>query len=99
MVRRGLDAPRQGIAGAVRRSQRGGELPPGLDPDAVARTCVAVFHGLVLQQAWDERLDLHACDAMLEAVLGGSPTAHTRLQPETGDGRPDGSTSARDPAG
>ena len=82
-VRQGLREPQRAIAEALAHAQDLGELTPRLDPDAMARICIAVFHGLVLQQAWDEREDIGACVGVLEALLTGglrlaSGAAHRR---------------------
>jgi AcrR family transcriptional regulator len=73
LVMRGIDRPREVIAGLVHEAQRRGELGPGLDPDAVGRVMVALFQGFVLQQAWDERADvaayLETVEAMVDALL------------------------------
>jgi AcrR family transcriptional regulator len=85
-VRQGLHGPRRAIAGALAQAQKRGELAPRLDPDAMARLCIAVFHGLVLQQAWDDREDVGACVGALEALLTGGlrlapGPAHRRTAP------------------
>lgn len=69
LVRRGLDGPRSRLATLVRTAQRRGEIPKELSPDAVARVAIALFHGLVLQQAWEPELDVAAPLAVIEAAL------------------------------
>jgi TetR/AcrR family transcriptional regulator, transcriptional repressor of aconitase len=66
IVRSGLDEPVAILAALFRRGQRDGRLPQELDPDGAARVCASIFHGLVLQQAWDPKLDV---DAYIAAVL------------------------------
>jgi TetR/AcrR family transcriptional regulator, transcriptional repressor of aconitase len=68
VVREGVRAPRREIGVVLRRAQRRGELPASVDPDAGARLAVAVFHGIVLQQAWEPSLDVDALAAALEAA-------------------------------
>jgi len=76
-VHRGVDAPRAMLAAMVRNARRRGELPKALDPDATARLIIAFFQGLVLQQAWDARLDVEAsADAL--AILIGVPSGSRR---------------------
>jgi len=66
IVRSGLDEPIEIIAGLLRRGQQDGSVPAGIDPDSAARVCAAIFQGLVLQQAWDPRLDI---DGSIDAVI------------------------------
>jgi TetR/AcrR family transcriptional regulator, transcriptional repressor of aconitase len=67
VARNGLDGPLDTVARIVARGQRDGTLPSGLDPQAAARVCAAIFQGLVLQQAWEPDLDV---SAYMDAVLG-----------------------------
>jgi AcrR family transcriptional regulator len=69
-VHRGVDAPRAALAAMVRKAKRRGELPKELNPDATARLLVAFFQGLVLQQAWDARLDVEGCAGALATLMG-----------------------------
>jgi AcrR family transcriptional regulator len=66
IVRSGLDEPVEVIAALLRRGQRDGSVPAGIDPVSAARVCAAIFQGLVLQQAWDPGLDI---DGYVEAVI------------------------------
>ncbi len=66
IVRGGIDEPVAILAALMRRGQRDGTLPQDLDPDGAARVCAAIFQGLVLQQAWDPKLDV---DGYIAAVL------------------------------
>jgi AcrR family transcriptional regulator len=70
LVRRGIDEPREVLAGVVRDAQADGLLPSEFDPDALARVIIATFHGLVLQQTWDERVDVEAYVRTLGLILG-----------------------------
>jgi AcrR family transcriptional regulator len=78
VVRAGLDGPIDELARLIRRGQRDGQLPDGLDPDATARVCASIFQGLVLQQAWDPAIDVdayvNATLAFVEALEGPTPT-------------------------
>ncbi|MFZ0890730.1 MAG: TetR/AcrR family transcriptional regulator [Candidatus Binataceae bacterium] len=60
LIRRGLNQPLGLLSNAIAKMQAFGQLPEGLNPDVIARILIALFHGLVLQQAWDERTDLAA---------------------------------------
>jgi len=66
IVRSGLDEPIEIIAGLLRQGQRDGTVPAGIDPKSAARVCVAIFQGLVVQQAWDPGLDI---DGYIDAVI------------------------------
>jgi len=67
VVRSGLEEPIATVAEVVIRGQREGTVPRGLDPQATARVCAAIFQGLVVQQAWEPDLDV---SSYVEAVLG-----------------------------
>jgi AcrR family transcriptional regulator len=69
IVMRGVDGPRVAIASLVREAQELGELRRDLDPDSVARVVTALFQGLVLQQAWDEDVDVAAYFETVEAIF------------------------------
>ncbi len=58
LIRRGLNQPLKLLSEAIAREQSQGRLPAALDPDASASILIALFHGLILQQAWDERTDV-----------------------------------------
>ena len=68
VVRAGALEPRRRLALLLRRAKRRGELPAELDSEAAARLAIAVFHGIVLQQAWEPELDVEALAAALEAA-------------------------------
>jgi len=75
LVDEGLDAPLRVLAAAMRRAQRQGRMTANVKPEAAARVAVAVFQGLVLQQAWDPSLDVAAYSRAAEhllAALGGT---------------------------
>lgn len=75
-VNEGLDEPLRALAALLRRGRGTGRLRD-VDPAALARVGAAIFQGLVLQQAWNPRLDVAACvgaaEALLAAALGGPP--------------------------
>ena len=76
LVRRGTGQPLAELVRIVREAQRRRELPTALDPTAAARVMLSVFYGLVLQQAWDEEVDVEAyldsVRAIIEAMAKGS---------------------------
>jgi AcrR family transcriptional regulator len=80
LVRNGFEEPRRMLTAMIKKAQRSRQLRSGLQPDALARVLIALFHGFVLQQAWDKRVQLAPyraeVDAVLDAILLG-----TRHQP------------------
>jgi hypothetical protein len=42
-----------------------------VDPDALARVCIALFHGFVLQKLRDPKVQLEPYLAALDALLAG----------------------------
>ena len=64
VVREGLDEPLAALAKLLRRI-------PGVDADATARLCASIFQGLVLQQVWDEKLDVAAYARSAESLIDG----------------------------
>jgi AcrR family transcriptional regulator len=69
VVREGLDVPRREIEALIRRGKAAKAIARDVDPDATARTMIAMFHGFVLQRLWDPKLDLDACGAVFERFL------------------------------
>lgn len=66
VTREGTDEPRRALSGLFDRMKAEGRVPPGIDSDALARTFIALFEGLVLQKCREEELPL---DAYGRAVL------------------------------
>jgi TetR/AcrR family transcriptional regulator, transcriptional repressor of aconitase len=62
VVREGLDEPLAALAKLLRRI-------PGVDAEATARLCASLFQGLVLQQAWDPKLDVLAYARAAESLI------------------------------
>lgn len=81
LIRRGFNQPLKLLSNAIAQAQNSGQLPGTLNSEAAARVLIAVFHGLILQQAWDERTDVAECaqaaQAMLAAWLSPRTTART----------------------
>jgi AcrR family transcriptional regulator len=74
LVMRGIDLPLSVIPQLVREAQEKGELDRSLDPDGVARVMLAIWQGFILQQAWDEHVDvasyLETAEAFVDALVG-----------------------------
>jgi AcrR family transcriptional regulator len=65
------------IAGLIARGQRTGQIRAAVDPVAVARSLIAIFHGFVLQVAWGETASLAGCGQVLHDMI-----AETLLTPQ-----------------
>src|SRR5262249_29876257 len=70
-VRRGVDGPRAQLARIIRAAQAAGRLSPQLEPGALARAMVALFHGFVLQKLWDPSMPVEPYLEVLDALLDG----------------------------
>ncbi len=57
IVERGI-RQRDLLATALRNAQQAGQLPEGLDTDALSRVLLALVQGFILQQAWEPELDV-----------------------------------------
>lgn len=60
LIRRGINQPLRLLSSAIAKAQADGQLRKGIDPDPAARVLIALFHGFILQQAWDDRADIAA---------------------------------------
>jgi TetR/AcrR family transcriptional regulator, transcriptional repressor of aconitase len=69
LMRRGVDEPHKRFSEMIRSAQLREDFPANLDPDAFARIMIALFHGFVLQQAWDEQLSVEPYIATIQAVF------------------------------
>ena len=58
LIRRGINQPLELLSRAIAKAQADGQLGKTIDPDAAARVLIALFHGFILQQAWDDRVDI-----------------------------------------
>ena len=71
VVREGMDEPLTALENLLRRI-------PGVDAPATARLLVSLLQGLVLQQAWEPKLDVaayaRAAESLLDAALDASPS-------------------------
>jgi AcrR family transcriptional regulator len=68
----GLTRVREAIAHLIERGQHTGQIRTSVDPDAVARTLVAAFQGLVLHAAWGEDICLGAVGQVLRDMIADS---------------------------
>jgi len=64
-VRKGVDEPRKMLTRLLEQAGDHGDLLPGCNPEAMARTMIALFQGLVLQMAWDPSFEV---EPLLEIV-------------------------------
>ena len=67
----GLEAPRGAIARLIASGQASGCIDKSLNREAVARTFIALFQGMVLQVAWGEKVDIDACMRVAEQYVDG----------------------------
>jgi len=87
LVRRGIDEPLRLLTKVIDEARQRGEIAPDLDPQAVSRAVMALFHGFVLQQSWDPgvRVEpyLAVIDAAIDAALAhpGATLARDRKRP------------------
>jgi AcrR family transcriptional regulator len=65
LSRRNVDDPRAAVASVLKDLP----LPPGADPDALARVLIAIYQGLLVQTTWDETLDNEAYVTTVAALL------------------------------
>ncbi len=69
LIRRGNNQPLKLLSDAIAQAQKSGQLPGALNPEAVARVLIAMFYGLILQQAWDERTGVAECAKAAQAIV------------------------------
>jgi AcrR family transcriptional regulator len=73
LVRSGIDEPRKMLAAAIEKAQQARQVRSDIQPDALARMMIALFHGFLLQQAWDNSVELApyraGVDALMDAIL------------------------------
>lgn len=68
----GHNAIREAIVALVERGQASGQIQKSADPDAVARSLIALCQGLVLQVAWGEPVNLPACGRIVFEMIDGA---------------------------
>jgi AcrR family transcriptional regulator len=79
-ITQGHGAVRRAIVHLIERGQASGQVRAELDPEAAARTLIALFHGLMLQATWGEPVDLETCGRLIRemirsAILTGAASA------------------------
>jgi AcrR family transcriptional regulator len=70
-VRLGVEQPLAKLAALIARAQEEERLVTSVAPDALARACIALFHGFVLQKLWDPKVPLEPYLAALDSLLAG----------------------------
>jgi AcrR family transcriptional regulator len=70
-VRKGVEQPLAKITALMARAQKEKRLVTSVDPGALARVSIALFHGFVLQKLWDPKVPLKPYLAALDAFLAG----------------------------
>ncbi len=66
-----FDTLGQALAGLIQEAQERGELTRDVEPQAVAFTIMAMFHGLVLHKSLDPEIDINACGEAMRAMFQG----------------------------
>jgi AcrR family transcriptional regulator len=67
-----LASLRAEISRLIERGQRAGQIKPDIAPDAVARTLIAIFQGLMLQVSWGEDIELDAVRRLVRDMIRGA---------------------------
>jgi AcrR family transcriptional regulator len=80
----GIDSPRATIAALVEDAQRLGRISDELDCDAIARSLIALFQGLVLQATWSQKIDVGACVDVVDRMLDGLGRSAKPREPASG---------------
>ena len=65
----GISTVRVAIMRLIERGQATGQIRPELDPEAMARTLIATFQGLVLQVTWGEDVNLKGCGQVMRGII------------------------------
>lgn len=69
IVRGGIDDTHRLFVEMVTQAQQRCELPATLSAEAVARVMIALFLGFVLQQAWDNRVEVDSFAEVVETII------------------------------
>ena len=77
----GIDAPRQMITDLIERAQSKGLWDRDANPDAVARTLIALFQGFLLQKVWNEPFDIDVIAGTIERMLMALATTERPIKP------------------
>ncbi len=87
LVMRVVDFARGQLAARARAEQDAGRLARDVDPDALARTVVALFHGYVVQRALYGEVDLASYKVAIRALLAGLEVSPAGSVPSPGSAR------------
>jgi AcrR family transcriptional regulator len=74
----GLTSVREAIERLIERGRHTGQIRAEVDAEALSRTLIAVFQGMVLQVAWGERVDFAACGKVIRELIGALLTPEAR---------------------
>lgn len=79
----GLTTVRDAIVRLIERGQHTGQIRAEIDAEALARTLIATYQGMVLQLAWGENIDHAACRQLMRDIIGGllTPTGRASYAP------------------
>lgn len=68
-VHRGIEEPLHFLKKMITEAQAKGELSERLSPDAAARSIIALFHGFILQMAWDENVNVEEYQKVMSKTI------------------------------
>ena len=71
IVRRGVNEPLALLTEMVTQAQQDHEISTNLSSEAVARVMIAIFQGFLLQQAWDDEVEVAPYIEVVEAIIDG----------------------------
>jgi AcrR family transcriptional regulator len=74
-----MSSVRREIIRLIERGQAAGQFRAEADPEAVARTLIAIFQGLALQFAWGEAIELEAIGRLMRDMIRGALFSETAL--------------------
>jgi len=81
IIRRGVNQPLELLSRAIGKAQGDGHLRKEIDSNTAARVLIALFHGFVLQQAWDEHADVAAFTKAVQAMVDAYFSAVSKGRP------------------
>lgn len=71
-IRQAFDAYGTALSAIVTEGQQSSTIDARLDPQAVARTLIALYLGLEVQKAWDPLLNVSTYREVVTALIGGT---------------------------
>ncbi len=78
LVRRGIDEAHGLFTDMVAQAQQRNELPATLSAGATARVMMALFLGFIVQQAWDDEVEVDPYVEVLDAIVEASRASAQR---------------------